>query len=59
MDASKPSDAPCHSELIELSENYNNCPLVRRLLYNIYSCFKMHAHWTPFLQFYFSFILRV
>ena len=43
----------CHSKLFDVLETYNVCPLVRRLLYNVYSRSEMHvqrnsAHSTPF-----------
>ena len=53
IDASKAFDRLCHSKLFDVLETYNVCPLVRRLLYNIYSRSEMHVQWnsvhsTPF-----------
>ena len=53
IDASKSFDTLCHSKLFDGLEIYNVCPLVRRLLYNIYSRSEMHVQWnsahsTPF-----------
>ena len=53
IDVSKAFDRLCHSKLLDVLEIYNVCPLVRRLLYNIYSCSEMHVQWnsthsTPF-----------
>ena len=53
IDASKTFDRLCHSKLFEVLETYNVCPLVRRLLYTMYSRFAMHvqrnsAQSTPF-----------
>ena len=45
IDASKAFDRLCHSKLFEVLETYNVCPLVRRLLYNIYSRSEMHVQW--------------
>ena len=44
IDASKAFDRLCHSKLFEVLETYNVCPLVSRLLYNIYSRSEMHMH---------------
>ena len=44
--ASKAFDRLCHSKLFEVLETYNVCPLVRRLLYNIYSRSEMHVQWN-------------
>ena len=46
IDASKAFDRLCHSKLFEVLETYNVCPLVRRLLYNIYSRSEMHVQWN-------------
>ena len=51
--ASKAFDRLCHSKLFDVLETYNVSPLVRRLLYNIYSRSEMHVQWnsahsTPF-----------
>ena len=46
IDASKAFDRLCHSKLFEVLEIYNVCPLVRRLLYNIYSRSEMHVQWN-------------
>ena len=43
IDASKAFDRLCHSKLFGVLETYNVCPLVRRLLYNIYSRSEMHV----------------
>ena len=43
IDASKAFDRLCHSKLFEVLETYNVCPLVRRLLYNIYSRSEMYV----------------
>ena len=53
IDASKAFDRLCHSKLFNVLGTYNVCPLVRRLLYNIYSRSEMHVQWnsshsTPF-----------
>ena len=53
IDASKAFDRLCHSKLFDELETYNVCPLVRRLLYKIYSRSEMHVQWnsahsTPF-----------
>ena len=53
IDASKAFDILCHSKLFEVLGTSNVCPLVRRLLYNIYSRSEMHGRWnsvqsTPF-----------
>ena len=37
IDVSKAFDRLCHSKLFDEVETYNVCPLVRQLLYNIYS----------------------
>ena len=49
----KAFDRLCHSKLFDVLETYNVCPLVRQLLYNIYSRSEMHVKWnsahsTPF-----------
>ena len=46
IDASKAFDRLCHSKLFEVLETYNVFPLVRRLLYNIYSRSEMHVQWN-------------
>ena len=46
IDASKAFDRLCHSKLFEVLETYNVCPLVRRLLYNIYFRSEMHVQWN-------------
>ena len=46
IDSSKAFDRLCHSKLFEVLEAYNVCPLVRRLLYNIYSRSEMHVQWN-------------
>ena len=46
IDAPKAFDRLCHSKLFEVLETYNVCPLVRRLLYNIYSRSEMHVKWN-------------
>ena len=53
IDASKAFDRLCHSKLFDVLETFNVCPLVRRLLYNIYCRSEMHVQWnsahsTPF-----------
>ena len=52
IDASKAFDRLCHSKLCNVLETYM-CPLVRRLLYNIYCRSEIHVQWnsahsTPF-----------
>ena len=46
IDASKAFDRLCHSKLFDMLETYNVCPLVRRLLCNIYSHSEMHVQWN-------------
>ena len=51
--ASKAFDRLCQSKLFDVLETYNVCPLVRPLLYTVYSCSEMHVQWdsahsTPF-----------
>ena len=46
IDASKAFDRLCHSKLFDVLETYNVCPLVRRLLYNIYCRSEMHVQWN-------------
>ena len=46
IDMSKAFDRLCHSKLFEVLETYDVCPLVRRLLYNIYSRSEMHVQWN-------------
>ena len=46
IDASKAFDRLCHSKLVDVLETYNVFPLVRPLLYNIYSRSEMHVQWN-------------
>ena len=46
IDASKAFDRLSYSKLFEVLETYNVCPLVKRLLYNIYSHSDMHVQWN-------------
>ena len=56
--ASKAFDRLCHSKLVEVLETYNVCPLVRQLLYNIYSCSEMHIQWNSAHSTPFSYIME-
>ena len=46
IDTSKAFDRLCHFILFDVLETYNVCPLVRRLLYSIYSRSEMHVQWN-------------
>ena len=46
IDTSKAFDILCPSKLFDVLETYNGCPLVRQLLYNIYSRSEMHVQWN-------------
>ena len=46
IDVSKAFDILWHSKLFEVLESHNVFPLVRRLLYNIYSRSEIHVQWN-------------
>ena len=45
IDASKAFDRVCHSTLFRILESYKLCPMLTRLLYNIYSRSEMKVTW--------------
>ena len=50
IDASKAFDRVCHSTLFALLMKHNVCPIVLRLLYNIYSRSEMQVRWKQTLS---------
>ena len=50
IDASKAFDRVCHSKLFELLHHHNVCPIILRLLYNIYSRSEMQVKWKNSLS---------
>ena len=56
IDASKAFDRVCHSKLFNLLYYNNVCPIVLRLLYNIYSRSEMKVKWENSLSYTFKLI---